>query len=52
MQLLLGVLAVLSSLKIVPNQWGPFEWLAQLHQLVAMLLLLSLVWVLYVLKRR
>ncbi len=52
MQLLLGVLAVLSSLKIVPNQWGPFEWMAQLHQLVAMLLLLSLVWVLYMLKRR
>ncbi|MBK6936241.1 MAG: COX15/CtaA family protein [Chitinophagaceae bacterium] len=49
-QVLLGILAVLGSLKIVPNQWGPFEWLAQLHQLVAMLLLLSLVWVLYVVK--
>lgn len=46
-QVVLGVLSVLTSLKIVPNRWGVFEWMAQLHQLVAMLLLLSLVWVLY-----
>lgn len=51
-QVLLGVLTVLTSLKIIPNQWGVFEWMAQLHQLVAMLLLLSLVWILYLVRSR
>ncbi len=49
LQILLGILTVLNSVKIVPNHWGSFEWLAQLHQLVAMLLLLSLTGVLYIL---
>lgn len=48
LQVLLGILAALNSVKIVPNQWGVFEWCAQLHQLLAMLLLLSLVWILYI----
>ncbi len=43
LQVTLGIAAVLSSLKKVPQQWGVFEWNAQLHQAVAMLLLLSLV---------
>ncbi|MBC7827552.1 MAG: COX15/CtaA family protein [Chitinophagaceae bacterium] len=46
-QLLLGILAVLTSPGIVPNHWGFFEWMAQLHQLVAMLFLLSLITILY-----
>lgn len=46
-QVVLGILSVLTSVKIVPNHWGIFEWMAQLHQLVAMLLLLSLVWIWY-----
>lgn len=46
-QVLLGILSVLYSTSIVPGQWGIFEWMAQLHQLVAMLLLLSLVLLLY-----
>ena len=46
-QVLLGILSVLYSTSIVPGQWGVFEWMAQLHQLVAMLLLLSLVMLLY-----
>lgn len=50
MQVVLGVLSVLTSLQIVPNRWGTFEWMAQLHQVVAMLLLLSLVFVLYVVR--
>jgi cytochrome c oxidase assembly protein subunit 15 len=49
-QAVLGIITVLTSLKIVPNQWGVFEWMAQLHQLVAMFLLLSLVWLLYLIK--
>jgi heme a synthase len=52
LQVLLGILSVLTSIKIVPNKWGPFEWMAQLHQLVAMLLLLSLVWMLYLVRRK
>jgi cytochrome c oxidase assembly protein subunit 15 len=47
MQVLLGILSVLYSTTIIPGQWGIFEWMAQLHQLVAMLLLLSLVLLLY-----
>jgi cytochrome c oxidase assembly protein subunit 15 len=46
-QVALGVLSVLSSKGIVPNEWGLFEWMAQLHQLTGMLLLLSLVLMLY-----
>jgi cytochrome c oxidase assembly protein subunit 15 len=46
-QVALGVAAVLTSLEKKPQQWGVFEWSAQLHQLVGMLLLLSLVSVLF-----
>lgn len=49
-QVVLGILSVLWSLQIVPNQWGAFEWMAQLHQLVAMFLLLSLCWVVYLVR--
>jgi cytochrome c oxidase assembly protein subunit 15 len=47
LQVALGILSVLSSTGIVPNEWGLFEWMAQLHQLTGMLLLLSLVFMLY-----
>jgi cytochrome c oxidase assembly protein subunit 15 len=46
-QLLLGILTVTSSTAITPNQWGVYEWLAQFHQVVAMLFLLSLITILY-----
>lgn len=49
-QVLLGIFAVLSSTGIIPNQWGTFEWMAQLHQLTGMALLLSLVYILYLTK--
>lgn len=42
-QVALGVATVLTSLQQVPQKWGTFEWSAQLHQAVAMFLLLSLV---------
>ena len=51
-QVLLGILSVLYSTTIIPGQWGIFEWMAQLHQLVAMLLLLSLVLLLYLTGKR
>lgn len=52
LQVLLGIFSVVTSLKIIPNQWGVFEWMAQLHQLVAMLLLLSLTWILYIVRSK
>ena len=51
-QLALGILSVLSSTSIIPNKWGLFEWMAQLHQLVAMGLLLTEVWLLYLVRRQ
>ena len=51
-QVILGVLSVLTSVQIVPNHWGAFEWLAEFHQLIAMFLLLSLVWMAYLIKSK
>jgi len=51
LQVLLGILAVLSSTGIVPNRWGTFEWLAEFHQIVGMLLLGSLIAVRFLVKR-
>jgi cytochrome c oxidase assembly protein subunit 15 len=50
LQATLGVLAVLTSVWIRPARWNIFEWMAQLHQLVAILLLLSLISGLYFLQ--
>ena len=52
MQVMLGIFSVITSTNIIPGKWGSFEWMAQLHQLTAMLLLLSLVWVLYLIRSR
>jgi len=49
-QIMLGILALLNSPNIVLGHFGLFEWLAQLHQLIGMLLLLSLVSAFYLLK--
>lgn len=51
-QALLGILSVLTSPKAVKNGWGLFEWNAQLHQLVAMSLLLSLVYFLFIFSNK
>ncbi len=51
-QVFLGVFAVLTSVKIIPSHWGIFEWTAQVHQLIAMFLLLSLVWMVYLIKSK
>ena len=50
-QVLLGIASVLTSTGIIPGHWGAFEWMAQLHQLTGMALLLSLVWMLYLIRR-
>jgi cytochrome c oxidase assembly protein subunit 15 len=43
LQVVLGVATVLSSVHIRATRWNDFEWMAQLHQIVALLLLLALV---------
>lgn len=52
LQILLGISAVLLSPKIVLGSFGVFEWIALLHQLVGMLLLLSLVTNVFILKAK
>ncbi len=51
-QILLGIAALVTSTGIIPGHWGTFEWMAQLHQLVGMLLLLSLVGLLFVVREK
>lgn len=51
LQVLLGIGSVLTSTGIMPGHWGAFEWMAQLHQLTGMLLLLSLVWMLFIIRK-
>lgn len=51
-QIVLGILAVLTSPKKIPQRWGVFEWNAQLHQAVAIFLLLSLVMAFYLLNTK
>ncbi|MBL7766147.1 MAG: COX15/CtaA family protein [Chitinophagaceae bacterium] len=47
LQVTLGILSVLNAMHPTRNGFGLFEWMAQLHQIVAMLLLLSLITLLY-----
>jgi cytochrome c oxidase assembly protein subunit 15 len=46
-QAILGIISVVISPGIVPGRWGTFEWMAQLHQVTGMLLVLSLVAIWY-----
>jgi cytochrome c oxidase assembly protein subunit 15 len=50
LQVILGVCTVLMSTHIIPNKWGVFESLAELHQLVAMFLMMAIVLQLYLIK--
>lgn len=50
LQVALGILTVLASSGIISGHWGFFEWMAELHQLVGMCLLLSLVTSLYLIR--
>jgi heme a synthase len=49
-QVLLGIITVLSSAQIVANKWGVFEWFAQFHQVTGMLFLLSMIYMLYLVR--
>lgn len=44
LQVILGIVSLIYSPAAVRNGFGSFEWSAQIHQIVAMLLMLSLVW--------
>lgn len=50
-QVILGILTVVSAPEIVFGKFGKFELLAELHQLVAMFLLMALVINIYAVKR-
>lgn len=52
LQVVLGIASILFSVQIVPRTWGSFEWAAQLHQLVAMFLLMSLIFVTYLVGKK
>lgn len=52
LQTTLGVLTVLTSAGIRAGKWNAFEWMAQLHQVVAFFLLLSLVLAAYGVRRQ
>ena len=52
LQVVLGIFSLVTSPGIVPNLWGAFEWLAQLHQVTGMLLALSLTGLFYIVRRR
>jgi heme a synthase len=51
-QLTLGILTVLTSVNIRVARWNEFEWMAQGHQFVALLLLLSLAFAAFLLQKR
>jgi heme a synthase len=50
-QVVLGIFSLILSPGIVPNRWGSFEWLALSHQLVGMLFALSIVGLLFTVRR-
>jgi len=50
LQVILGILTVINSTSIALGKFGVFEWLAELHQLTGMLLLLSMISAIYILK--
>ena len=50
LQVLLGIASLLYARSIIPGVWGIFEWMAQIHQLVGMSLLLSVVATYYVMR--
>jgi heme a synthase len=50
LQILLGILTLLASPGIVPNRWVRFDWFAQLHQMVGLLLLLTMTGMLYIVR--
>ncbi len=51
LQILLGILAVINGNAIHRGDFGIYEWMAQLHQVIAMFFLMSMIWMVYILHR-
>jgi cytochrome c oxidase assembly protein subunit 15 len=49
-QIILGIMSLLCSPDIVPNHWVAFDWLAQFHQVVGLLFLLTMIGMLYLVR--
>jgi len=52
LQVILGIVTVINATHIIPGKFGLFETLAEMHQIVAMLLLMSLIVNLYAVYNR
>lgn len=50
LQVSLGILSILWSTKVARNSFGPFEWVAQFHQVIAILLTMVMLWTVYMLQ--
>lgn len=50
LQVILGILTVLNATQLTRNGFGMFESIALMHQIIAMCLAMSLVWVLFLLS--
>lgn len=46
-QAILGIITLISSPSIIPNEWRLFQWMAALHQVTGMLFLLAMTWMIY-----
>jgi cytochrome c oxidase assembly protein subunit 15 len=51
-QVILGILTLLSSPGIIPNQWVTFDWLALLHQINGLLFFMVWIYMLYIIRSR
>jgi heme a synthase len=49
-QIMLGVMSLLFSAGIVPNHWVAFDWMAEFHQVVGLLFLLTMIGMLYLVR--
>ncbi|MFI5153357.1 MAG: COX15/CtaA family protein [Chitinophagales bacterium] len=50
LQVILGILTLLSSPGIIPNQWVTFDWLALLHQVNGLLFFMVWIYMLYIIR--
>lgn len=50
LQILLGIGSLLASPGIIPNRWLVFNWLAQFHQVVGLIFLLTITGMLYLVR--
>jgi cytochrome c oxidase assembly protein subunit 15 len=49
-QIVLGILTLLASPGIIPDQWVGFDWLAEMHQVTGLLFLLTMTGMLYLVR--